>query len=83
MMKNLRITPLNMVMAGLFTWLLWQINDGNFIWEETGWILLLFIILVAADQLFRVLIRDLRKIWLIEGGFMLLVAAVLWIVRNL
>lgn len=78
----MRITPLNIVMAGIFTWLLWKIFNQESTYSTIGWILLLFIILVVADQLFRVAIGSLRKIWLIEGGFLLLVIAVVWIVRS-
>lgn len=82
-MKTLRITPLNIVMAGLLTWMFWQLLVDAVLGFRMVWVTILLVILVAADQLFRILVRDLRRIWLIEVGFLLLVVSVYWIVRSI
>lgn len=81
-MKSLRITPINVVLAALLTWVVWQIIDDKLLLSRILWLLLLFIVLVVADQIFRVLIKNISKIWLIEGVFIVLVVAVLWILSS-
>lgn len=78
----MRITPINIILAGLLTWIVWQIIEGEVSVAGTLWLLLLFVVLAAADQIFRILLKSIRKIWLIEGTFILLVIAVLWIIRS-
>lgn len=65
----LRITPINLLCAGLLTHAVWKIyyNSGNL--KFLVWTLLLLLVFILADQLFRVFLRDLRKIWLFELGF--------------
>lgn len=78
----MRITPINVVLAALLTWVVWQIIDDKLLLSRILWLLLLFIVLVVADQIFRVLIKNISKIWLIEGVFIVLVVAVLWILSS-
>lgn len=78
----MRITPINIILAGLLTWIVWQIIEGEVSVAGTLWLLLLFVVLATADQIFRILLKSIRKIWLIEGTFILLVIAVLWIIRS-
>lgn len=80
-MKQVRITPISLVMAGLLTWLLWEFWDGSYRWGQMLYILLLLIILVGADQVVRVLVRDIRRIWIIELVFLVAVVLVAWIVK--
>lgn len=80
-MKQVRITPISLVMAGLLTWLLWEFWEDSYRWGQILYILLLLIILVAADQVVRVLVRDIRRIWIIELVFLVSVVLVAWIVR--
>lgn len=80
-MSKLRITPLSMVLAGLLTWILWEFWEGEFRWGQMLYVLLLFIILVGADQAARVIVRDMRRIWIIELVFLVAVAIVAWIVK--
>ncbi|HZH54354.1 MAG TPA: hypothetical protein VFD72_01780 [Sphingobacteriaceae bacterium] len=80
-MSKLRITPLSMVLAGLLTWILWEFWEGEFRWGQMLYVLLLFIILVGADQAARVIVRDMRRIWIMELVFLIAVAIVAWIVK--
>lgn len=80
-MKNVRITPISLMLAGLLTWLLWNIIDGSFLMSQLLYVLLLFVILVGADLSARVLIRDMKRIWIAELVFLTAVLIVAWIVR--
>lgn len=81
-MKNLRITPLNLAMAGLLTWLLWQIWLGDFAWSKGFYALLLLVILMSADQYFRIFFKNIQKVWLIEMVFLVLVFVVTWVLKG-
>ncbi|WP_257666164.1 hypothetical protein [Parapedobacter tibetensis] len=80
-MKKVRITPLNIASALLLTWLLWQIIDDKIGISGIGWFLLFLLILVAADQFFRLMLRNLKRVWIAEGIFVVLVAVVIWILK--
>lgn len=80
-MSKLRITPLNIVAAGLLTWLVWRILDSDYTLGWIGLMLLLVVAVVVADQFFRIMLKKLGRVWLIEGFFVILVCIALWIIR--
>ncbi len=80
-MSKFRITPLNFVSAGLLTWLLWRILADDYTLGWVGLMLLLVVAVVIADQFFRIMLKTLGRVWLIEGFFVILVCIVLWIIR--
>ena len=80
-MKHVRITPISLVLAGLLTWVLWEFWEGGYRWGEMLYVFLLFIILVGADQVARVIVRDMRRVWVIELVFLVAVVLVAWIVK--
>ena len=80
-MKWLRVTPLNIASALLLARLLWQIIDGDIGMGTIGWIFLLLLILVVADQFFRLMLRSLKRVWIAEGVFLVFVAVAVWLVR--
>ncbi len=80
-MRQLRITPLNIASASLLTWLLWQILDDEVGIGTIGWFLLLLLVLIAADQFFRLMLRTLKRVWIAEGIFVVFVVLVIWILK--
>lgn len=80
-MKQLRITPLNIVSALLVTWMLWQIMDEAIGMGIIGWFLLLLLVLVGADQFFRLMLGSLKRVWMAEGVFLLFVVLAIWILN--
>ena len=80
-MKQVRITPLNIASELLLTWMLWQILDDEVGIGDIGWFLLLLLVLVTADQFFRLMLRTLKRVWIAEGIFVVLVALVIWVIR--
>lgn len=80
-MKRLRITPLNIVSSALITWLVWQLLRSQITFFYQGLLLLfLFVILVVADQYFRISVRSLKRIWLIQGLFIIIVLVAIWMI---
>ncbi len=80
-MKRLRITPLNIASACLLTWVLWQLIDDNMGMGTVAWFLLLLLVLVVADQFFRVMLHNLKRVWMAEGVFVVFVALAIWILN--
>ncbi|SEK31337.1 hypothetical protein [Parapedobacter koreensis] len=80
-MRSLRITPLNIASALLMTWLLWQLVAGEIGMGTIGWFLLLLLILVAADQFFRLMLRSIKRVWMAESVFVVFVVLAIWIMN--
>jgi len=81
-MRKVKITPLVLAIAVLLSWLLWRVWFAELSWSTGLFVLLLFVILVAADQYFRLLYRQMQKLWLIEGVFLVLVFVIAWILNR-
>lgn len=80
-MSKLRITPLNIVAAGLLTWVLWRVLEDDFTLGWVGLSLLLVVAVVVADQFFRAMLKTLKRVWLVEGFFVILVFIAIWMIR--
>lgn len=80
-MSKFRITPLNIGAAALLTWMLWRVLEESYTWSWIGFMFLLLIAVVVADQFFRIMLKSLRRVWLIEGFFVILVVIVVWVIR--
>lgn len=66
----MRLTPLNIVLACVITWVIseWGSEQLLLPW----WQVALFIgSLLFADILFRVFVKDIKKLWMLEIGFVL------------
>lgn len=80
-MKRLRITPLNIASALLLAGLFWQILDNGVGIGTIGWFLLLLLVMIVADQFFRLMLRSLKRVWIAEGIFLVFVALAVWLLR--
>jgi len=81
-MKRTRITPLNIASALLLTALLWQLFTAEQQFVGIGWFLLFLLVLMVADQFFRLLLRSMKRVWFAESGFIAVVALIIWIIRT-
>ena len=77
-----RITPLN-IAAGLFlTWTVLRLVTDDSGSLGIGWFLLFLLLIAVADQFFRLLLSELKRIWIAETVFIALVAAVIWVLKR-
>lgn len=81
-MKRMRITPLNIIAALLMTGMLWLVITDEIDFSTIGWFLLFLLVIVLADQFFRLLVRRLTQIWITEGVFIGIVGVVIWAIRT-
>lgn len=80
-MKQLRVTPLNIASAGLLTWMLWKILNDDYKWSVLIWMLLLLVFVIVGDQFFRVMLKSLKRIWIVEGIFVIFVVLTIWLLQ--
>lgn len=78
----MKLTPLNIVLACLVAW--WIGEWANDEMAFSGWLFALFLVFVLlSDLVFRVLIKDLRKLWMGEIGFVLLTGILVILIKIL
>lgn len=76
----MKLTPLNIVLACFLTW--WISEWGNDQLTMSWWKLALFgIIILASDLLFRITLKDSKKLWAAEIGFILVASILILVVR--
>jgi hypothetical protein len=80
-MKSLKVTPLILVAALIMSWIALQLFEGQWVGSRIGLLMLLLVSVWVADQVFRIFLKSMKQIWLIEGLFVLLVALIIWIIR--
>lgn len=80
-MRKMRITPLNITAALLMTGMLWLVITDGADFSTIGWFLLFLLVIVLADQFFRLLLRRLKQIWIAESIFVGIVGLVIWTIR--
>lgn len=81
-MKNIRLTPLNVVCAILSVWVLWSIFAHQLGWKRAALGLLLIVMLIIADQFFRLFFQRIRRVWLVEMGFVSLTLLLIWLIQR-
>ena len=80
-MKRLRVTPLNIASALVLAGLLWQIIGNAAGMGTIGWFFLLLLVMVIADQFFRLMLRNLKRVWIAEGIFLVFVVLAVWLLK--
>lgn len=79
-MRSVRFTPLNIAVAALVVYLGMQLIEGQTkLWQTVG-VIVLIIVLILSDQFFRVMLKKLSRVWLIEGVFVVLAIIAIWLI---
>jgi len=77
----MKLTPLNITLACVLVWRISEITTDDkplFTWI---WLLVLTIMLILVDILFRVWIKDNRRLWILQLGFLIVVAVVTVLIK--
>ncbi|SEM52824.1 hypothetical protein SAMN05216436_10596 [bacterium A37T11] len=81
-MKKIRITPLNVASACWLCWIAWRTMHENMPWPTFGRLLAVVLLFMIADQIFRFMLRgNNKRLWYIEGGFLIFAAIIIWIIK--
>lgn len=77
----MKLTPLNIALAVIVVWILseWQ-NDQAMLFSWT-WLIVLLVVISLVDLGFRLLFKELKKIWFLEIAFMLIVGILVIILK--
>lgn len=77
----MRITPLNLVTALLLAWVGYSLLFEHMavsIWLILGWV----IVMLIADQFFRLRLKNLRRIWIAEILFIIFAAVLVLLFKR-
>jgi len=78
-MSQLRITPLNISCSIVLAWLLWRICFEVIAWKWIVYSLILIVMMVITDLVFRFFLMKMKRIWFIECGFILFTVLLVWL----
>lgn len=72
----MKLTPLNITLACILVWAISEFGADDNSLFSVGWLILLSIVLIVVDILFRLWIRQPQRLWIMQIGFLLVVAIV-------
>jgi len=80
-----RITPFNIVIAILLIWLGFGLIDKTLLLNNALWVLLLIVLCVIGDQMIRIALGSLKRIWMMQMLIIVLTiigAFAIWYIKN-
>ncbi|MDR2284122.1 MAG: hypothetical protein LBE37_12980 [Sphingobacterium sp.] len=77
----MKLTPLNITLACILVWVVSEWGSGEEKIMSWGWLLVLTIFLALIDLGFRLFFKDLKRIWFLQIGFILLVGILMVILK--
>ncbi|HLS95374.1 hypothetical protein BC792_101290 [Sphingobacterium allocomposti] len=78
----MKLTPLNIVLACFLTWVIseWGNEQLRLPWWGIG---LFLMTLLFGDVVFRLFVKDIKKLWLAQIGFILMTGILLVLIKAL
>lgn len=77
----MKLTPLNITLACILVWVISEWGSEQEQIMSWGWLSVLIIFLAVVDLGFRLFFKDLKRIWLLQIGFILLVGILMIILK--
>ena len=77
----MRFTPLNIASACLVAWFVMENRNDEKALFTWGAFIALMLLLTVVDILFRVLLKDNKKMWLLQLGFLVVVCVASLIIK--
>ncbi|MCL7988972.1 hypothetical protein M8998_13560 [Sphingobacterium sp. lm-10] len=65
----MRLSPLNIVLACILVWAISEMGEEGKALFSWGWLILLVIVVLVVDILFRLWARDTQKLWWMQIAF--------------
>ncbi|MCA5004543.1 hypothetical protein [Sphingobacterium bovistauri] len=77
----MKLTPLNITLAVILVWVIseWQ-TDQDLVFS-LGWLVLWLVVIGLVDLAFRIIFKDLKKIWFLQIAFILIVGMLMIILK--
>ncbi|MBL1407878.1 hypothetical protein [Sphingobacterium faecale] len=77
----MKLTPLNIALACVLVWVISEWGSEQEQIMSWAWLLALTIFLALIDLGFRLFFKDLKRIWILQIGFILLVGILMVILK--
>lgn len=77
----MKLTPLNITLAVILVWVIseWQMDQEQIF--SLGWLIIWIVVISLVDVAFRLLFKDLKKIWFLQIAFILIVGMLMIILK--
>lgn len=77
----MKLTPLNITLAVILVWVIseWQMDQEQIF--SLGWLIVWIVVISLVDVAFRLLFKDLKKIWFLQIAFILIVGMLMIILK--
>lgn len=72
----MKLTPLNITLACVLVWAISELGAEDAPMFSVGWLVVFTIVLIVVDILFRLWIRPTQRLWMLQIGFLLIVAII-------
>lgn len=77
----MKLTPLNITLAVIVVWLLSEWKTDQEMIFSWGWLITLLVVISLVDVGFRLVFKNLKKIWFLQIGFILIVGILMIIMK--
>src|SRR5690606_40383771 len=78
----MKLTPLNITLACVLVWAISEMNLDTEMTFSWGWLIALCVILSLIDLGFRMIFKDLKKVWFAQIAFILVVGVLMVVIRD-
>jgi len=78
---GLKLTPLNIALACILVWFFSELGNPVGTMISIPWMLALVVILSVVDLLLRIWLKSLKRVWIFEIGFILMVSIVTLLIK--
>ncbi|MGM1427966.1 hypothetical protein [Sphingobacterium lactis] len=69
----MKLTPLNIALACIIVWVMSEYMSDQEPLFSWVWVLLLSLVFIFVDILFRIWFKNMQRLWMVELGFLLVV----------
>ncbi|MFZ4263400.1 hypothetical protein ACFRAE_15270 [Sphingobacterium sp. HJSM2_6] len=77
----MKLTPLNIALASVLVWALGENMTGEKPLFSWYWLLLFALVLVLVDILFRMWFKNLKRLWIVQCVFLILVSIIVVLIK--
>ncbi|OYD43831.1 hypothetical protein [Sphingobacterium cellulitidis] len=77
----MKLTPLNITLACILVWAVSEMGTGEKPLFSWGMLVILSIVLIVVDILFRLWTKNVQRLWMMQIGFILVVGIVSMLIK--
>ncbi|NGM62929.1 hypothetical protein G5B30_13540 [Sphingobacterium sp. SGG-5] len=76
-----KFTPLNITLACILVWFISELNLEGAQLFSLGWLIVLIVLLALLDLGFRLIFKDIKRLWWAQCGFLCVVALIVIVLK--